>query len=197
MVKTYHHGDLRRAVLAAAADVISREGAGRLSLRSLAEEIGVSHTAPRHHFGSRDGVLTALAAEGFTLLAEALERAAGSGSFADVGVAYVEFAVGHPGHFAVMFTPSLLNEEDPELDAARDRTNQILTAGSAAFVDPARAAVAAISAWSVVHGLAMLTLSGALDSTELPEAAGSRNLADLARQVLTSPFATPAPRSDS
>ena len=73
MLGRYHHGDLRAAVLAAAADVIARDGVDQLSLRSLAVELGVSHTAPRHHFGSREGVLTALACEGYKLLAEALE----------------------------------------------------------------------------------------------------------------------------
>src|SRR5688500_15175281 len=87
---TYHHGDLRRAVLDRAVVVIAAEGPSHLSLRSLAADLGVSHTAPRHHFGSREGVLSAVAAEGFTLLAADLRavREAGGG-FADVGVGYV------------------------------------------------------------------------------------------------------------
>ena len=64
----YHHGDLRRAVLEQAAEVIGRDGIASLSLRSIADDLGVSHTAPMHHFGSREGVLNALAVEGFELL---------------------------------------------------------------------------------------------------------------------------------
>ncbi|WP_140394543.1 TetR/AcrR family transcriptional regulator, partial [Streptomyces recifensis] len=47
--RTYHHGDLRRAVLSAALDVIAAEGPGALSLRDLARRAGVSHAAPAHH----------------------------------------------------------------------------------------------------------------------------------------------------
>ena len=192
MTKAYHHGDLRRAVLEAAAEVISREGPSRFSLRSLAGEIGVSHTAPLHHFGSREGVLNALAVEGFGMLADALEVAARSGSFADVGVAYVDFAVVHPGHFAVMFTPDLLDATDPELVQAQGRTGAQLTAGSAAYAsDPEQAAAVAISAWSVVHGLATLVLSRALDATVLRQAAGGGDLSALARRVLTTAFPPP------
>ena len=91
----YHHGDLRAAVLAASAEVIARDGVDKLSLRS-AVELGVSHTAPRHHFGDRKGVFTALATQGYEL-ADALEDAAADGDFAAVGVAYVLFAVNHLG----------------------------------------------------------------------------------------------------
>ena len=100
----YHHGNLRNAFLTAAATTIESEGPGALSLRSLATSLGVSHTAPRHHFGSRKGVLTALAVQGFDRLEAAL-LAAGD-SFLDLGVAYVEFAAAHRGHFAVMFSPT-------------------------------------------------------------------------------------------
>jgi len=83
----YHHGDLRRAVLEQAAEVIGRDGIASLSLRSIADDLGVSHTAPMHHFGSREGVLNALAVEGFELLQQSLETAAPLG-FLEVGVAY-------------------------------------------------------------------------------------------------------------
>ena len=74
------------AVLAASADVIARDGvADKLSLRSLVQELGVSHTAPRHHFGDREGLFTALAT-GYELLADALEDAAADGDFVAVGV---------------------------------------------------------------------------------------------------------------
>ena len=86
MASRYHHGNLRQEVLQQAAQVIGRDGVASLSLRSIAEALGVSHTAPMHHFGSRDGVLNALALEGFELLHERLE-AAGRQGFAEVGVA--------------------------------------------------------------------------------------------------------------
>ena len=91
----YHHGDLPRALLAAAAEAIAEFGPAALSLRDLARRAGVSHAAPTHHFGDKAGLLTALAVEGFDLLAAA-PTAAGD-DLLDVGVAYVDFAVRPPG----------------------------------------------------------------------------------------------------
>jgi AcrR family transcriptional regulator len=170
----YHHGDLRAAVLAAAAEVIARDGVDQLSLRSIAVELGVSHTALRHHFGSREGVFTALACEGHELLADALEDAAAGGDFAAVGVAYVLSAVNHPGHFAVMFRPELVDSANTELQHAQQRTAAQLNAGARTHGDESAEgiAVASIAAWSLVHGMATLKLSGALDAAGLLQQAG-------------------------
>jgi AcrR family transcriptional regulator len=174
MLDKYHHGDLRAAVLAAAAEVISREGVDQLSLRSLAAELGVSHTAPRHHFGSREGLFTALATEGYALLADALEGAAANGDFAAVGVAYVLFAVNHPGHFAVMYRPDMVDGSNPDLKHAQGRTATQLNAGARTHGGGSAedTAVASIAAWSLVHGLATLQLSGALQAADLLQQAG-------------------------
>jgi AcrR family transcriptional regulator len=162
-VRSYHHGDLRAQLLARAADLVARDGAEAFSLRAVAAELGVSHTAPRHHFGDRQGVFTALATEGYTLLGEALEAAAPLG-FREVGAAYVLFAVGHPGHFAVMHAPDLVHPDDPGLTVAAARTNRQLIDGVAAAAPGSREqlAVRAAAAWALVHGLATLALSGAL-----------------------------------
>src|SRR5215207_4165212 len=116
----YHHGNLRRALLDAALDTIATDGVAALNLRDLARRCGVSHAAPTHHFGDRTGLLTAIATEGFDGLAEATAEAwTATSSFLEVGVAYVRYAVSHPGHFAVMFRPDLLDPQDPELVRAR------------------------------------------------------------------------------
>ena len=180
---SYHHGSLREAVLRRAAEVIAAEGPYLFSLRSLAADLGVSHTAPRHHFGSREGVLNALAAEGFRLLAERL-RAAG-GDFLEAGVAYVSFAVDHPGHFQVMFAPTLLDENDPELAAARQGSFDQLRAGVDALAAQGRvedAAAAVIAAWSIVHGLATLALTGNLDSSRIRSLVADGDLLTITRR---------------
>ena len=178
---SYHHGDLRAQLLARAAELIARDGAEAFSLRAVAAELGVSHTAPRHHFGDRMGVFTALAAEGYTLLGEALETAAPLG-FPEVGAAYVLFAVSHPGHFAVMHAPDLVHTDDPVLASAMARTNRSLVQGVADYAPGTRdqVAVKAAAAWGLVHGIATLTLSGALAHDRL---VGS-GLGDLHRLVL-------------
>src|SRR5512144_2309606 len=97
----YHHGDLRAVILAETARLVASHGADGVSLRQLARSAGVSHAAPAHHFTDRRGLFTALAAEGFWLLCEALKAA--RGNFIDAALAYVRFGIGHPGHYAVMF----------------------------------------------------------------------------------------------
>ncbi|MGW6537165.1 TetR/AcrR family transcriptional regulator [Streptomyces sp. NPDC055051] len=155
----YHHGDLRQAVLAAALEVIAADGPGALSLRDLARRAGVSHAAPAHHFGDRTGLLTAIAAQGFGLLADAL---AGGADLADRGRRYVRFAATHPAHFQVMFAPALLRADDPELAAARERAGAELRAGVADL--PGRDARATgIAAWSLAHGFATLYLTHNVD----------------------------------
>lgn len=158
--RPYHHGDLRRALLEAAIATIATTGPGAISLREVARRAGVSHAAPTHHFGDKAGLLTALAAEGFRLLANTLrdtyER---TDSFLEVGVAYVRFATEHRAYFEVMFRPELYHANDPELVQASEAAEAMLygpvgtMAGDAPDFD---ALTAGIAAWSLVHGLATL-----------------------------------------
>ena len=113
---TYHHGDLKATILAEAAVLVAERGADGLSLRELARAAGVSHAAPAHHFTDRRGLFTALATEGFRMLADALAGA--RPDFLDAALAYVRFAIDHPGHYAVMFDKSLYDATDPDLVAA-------------------------------------------------------------------------------
>jgi AcrR family transcriptional regulator len=157
---SYHHGHLRRALLTDAASAITESGVAALSLRDLARRAGVSHAAPAHHFGDKAGLLTALAAEGYTLLAGELDAAS---DFLEMGVAYVRFARSHPAHFEVMFRPDLYHPDDAELLAARGRTADSLYAGAATLPAGGDSPQAAgLAAWSLAHGLATLWLSGSL-----------------------------------
>ncbi|MGC5536141.1 TetR/AcrR family transcriptional regulator [Streptomyces sp. SR-10] len=160
--RTYHHGDLRRVILDAALDVIATNGPGALSLRDLARRAGVSHAAPGHHFKDRTGLLTAVAAEGYALFADAL---AGAPDLRERGVAYVRFAATHPAHFQVMFQPDLHRTDDPDLLAARARATEALRAGVADLAPAGRGEddrLAGVAAWSLAHGFATLLLSGNL-----------------------------------
>lgn len=160
----YHHGDLRAVILAEAGRLVAERGADGVSLRELARSAGVSHAAPAHHFTDRRGLFTALAAQGFRLLTEALANA--RGNFADAALAYVRFALEHPGHYQVMFDKSLLDSADPELAAAEAAAGAELSRGVATLRDPnARAdpAGAELAAWSLVHGFSTLWLNDAVN----------------------------------
>ncbi|MGA5139506.1 TetR/AcrR family transcriptional regulator [Streptomyces azureus] len=161
--RSYHHGDLRRAILTAALEAIAADGPSGLSLRDLARRAGVSHAAPAHHFKDRAGLLTAIAAEGFGLLATTLRAAA---DLEEAGVRYVRFAREHPAHFQVMFAPELLRTGDLELTAARALASDALREAVTAVPPEGRgtdARLAGVAAWSLAHGFATLLLSHNLD----------------------------------
>lgn len=174
--RPYHHGDLRRAILTAALDVIAADGPSSLSLRDLARRAGVSHAAPAHHFKDRTGLLTAIAAEGFGLLATALREAA---DLKEAGVRYVRFAREHPAHFQVMFAPELLRADDLELTTGRalagDALREAVSGVHPEGVDPRLAGVAA---WSLAHGFATLLLGRNLEG-----AVGDRDPEDVFRAL--------------
>jgi AcrR family transcriptional regulator len=192
----YHHGDLRRALLDAAIAAIAEEGVATLSMRDLARRAGVSHAAPTHHFADRAGLLTALAAEGYRLLAEALDAVRNrSGDLVELGVAYVGFCLDHRAHFAVMFSPDLLRLDDLELRAARAVAWAGLLSGLPDTDPPSRSSGApdpdSLAAWSLVHGFSTLWLSGALP--DIVPGQDPRSLAHAVAERLVIADRTPPP----
>jgi AcrR family transcriptional regulator len=178
---TYYDGDLGRDLIDTALELIAREGPSAVSLRSLARRLGVSHAAPANHFTDKAALFTAIATEGFRLLAAAIEDsvrqlgpdATAAQRLAAAGRAYTSFAIGHRAHFEVMWQRDLLHQDDPELAAAGDATFALLldgvrdaqAEGWAAGADPH---TVAYLAWSVRHGLAALWLGGSLQRAQRP-----------------------------
>ena len=164
--RAYHHGNLRAVLLEAAAEQVHAVGPAQVSLRELARHAGVSHAAPAYHFGDKRGLFTALAADGFRMLhqrtARTLDRPA---ALVQAGRCYVEFALDHPGHFAVMFDVSLLQTDDADYQRQRgiafDVLYDALRRGTRVRDDDELAAQT-MAAWVAVHGVATLWLSGSL-----------------------------------
>src|SRR4051794_18912137 len=106
--RPYHHGNLREALLEAAERAVEAAGAGKLTLRELSRELGVSHASPRRHFADKQALLDALAQRGFERLGAALARAAkdrGQGfdkRLTQLARAHVGFALKRPSLFALM-----------------------------------------------------------------------------------------------
>src|SRR6185295_8903280 len=100
--RSYHHGDLREAVLRTAGQMLEKQGVEALTLRQLAGRIGVSHNAPYRHFPDRESLLAALAAEGYAMLGAAQREAAAKQGLRGMGEAYVRFARQHPQRFRLM-----------------------------------------------------------------------------------------------
>lgn len=171
---TYHHGDLRSALLEEASAVLEESGADAISLRDLARRVGVSHAAPGHHFEGRHGLLGVLAADGFEQLAEALESAMGDDPerwTSETGRAYVRFALSHPERYRLMFTTGITSGECEERLAYQSSRAYmaLLTAvhGGLPDIAPAdyRLGAGELRAWSIVHGAVMLWIDGQLAAT--------------------------------
>ena len=165
----YHHGALRPALIAAARELLSREGPGAVSLREAARMVGVSATATYRHFQDKEHLLAAVAAEGFVEFAQNL-RDGGAQAFDGMGVAYLEFALQYPGLFRLMFGPLLkVREKYPELEQAAHGAFLVLMEGARGVAAAAGADLEtlAYAAWSFSHGLARL----AIDDVISPEQA--------------------------
>ena len=170
----YHHGDLPAALLAAVQDAVAEVGVSGVSLRDVARRAGVSHGAPAHHFGTKAGLLTEFATAGYELLAESIITAIGAASpaslraeLAAMGRGYVKFAITHPAHFEVMFRLDALEPANAEFTAASDAAYGLLLATiercrAAGLLQGRSPELVAVSAWSVVHGLSALWISGRL-----------------------------------
>jgi AcrR family transcriptional regulator len=168
---SYHHGNLRRALIEAGLGLIEKEGAAALSLREAARRAGVSNAAPYRHFSSREALLAAIAEEGFRLLGEEIRRAIADHDdearrLGEAGIAYVLFAAARPSHFNVMFSPELADRTaHPSLEAAAADPSHLLLgairdyqeAGWMSSRDPGELQLAA---WSSMHGLASLITGG-------------------------------------
>lgn len=166
---SYHHGNLRQALVEQGLVLLESSPQGEFSLRELARQVGVSANAAYRHFDNKEALLAALAAEGFRRMLTSQAQAATSGAdlregFRKAGRAYVRFAQDHPSLFRLMFGGLLANHPSEELKQASVDTFGLLNSTVAHLlgVDAAdrRVTVGSLSAWSVVHGLSHLVLDG-------------------------------------
>lgn len=168
-------GPLELRLLDVTTELLAAQGLEGLSLRRIARRAGVSHGAPLRHYPSLAALLSEVAARGFHLLSEAVEKAAaqlapGAGPLARLAAAgrgYVELAVANPGLFALMFRPEALEAQNPRLEQASVEAFEQLVRHVRAAQDggwhPERdTRVLAGCMWASMHGLATLWADGAL-----------------------------------
>jgi len=166
----YHHGNLRAALIDAAREILVAEGVSALSLRAVARRAGVSQTAPYRHFADKATLLAELAAEGFRGLTARMEAEAARQSdpktrWQALGRGYVLFAVENPTFLRLMFGPEIPQKSAyPELLAAAEAAFAALAGATDAVAAKRDASadgrIAALAAWSIVHGLANLLIDG-------------------------------------
>jgi AcrR family transcriptional regulator len=169
--KRYHHGDLRKALIDGALELISESNVEALSLRALARRVEVSYAAPYHHFRDKTQLLSEVAIEGFQRLEEEMRRQGLARStdpresLLAQGRAYLLFAVHNPSHYRVMFNVEFSGRSEyPEVQAAADACFEQLIADTQALLgtDIAKSDVGKIAnvIWSTVHGAASLWNDG-------------------------------------
>lgn len=168
----YHHGDLRASLIRAAADAVETGGPDAVSLRDIAQSLGVSTAAPYRHFPDRKALLNEVAALGFADLNAAYARAqAGAetpmAAMRETARAYLNLAFGRPGLFRLMFASDLVDAADAPpslLVPAGEAWESLFRAVAALDPDADLATVKrrAITGWSTLHGFITLVQGGRL-----------------------------------
>ena len=170
--KTYHHGNLRQALVEATADLVQEQGPQAFTLTEAARRAGVSAAAPYRHFKGRDDLLEEVARQGFVDFAKRLERAFDGGrprpltAFMRMGQAYLDFAAERPGHYMAMFESGVSIAGNADLAAASDRAQHVLIDAAERMAErlppdrrpPAR--MVANHIWAMSHGVVELFSRG-------------------------------------
>lgn len=169
--ESYHHGNLREALIEAALDLIGEQGVEALSVREVARRAGVSPGAPFRHFANRTALLTAVAEQAGQRLRDAVDEAmartqrqAPMARFAALGLAYLAWARENPLHFRIVSDRALIDYEDaPALRANNEAIRAHMRALLAADGLSGRAVEdRLLAARALVYGLARMAADGHL-----------------------------------
>ena len=168
----YHHENLRQTLLEAAVALIGEVGPRDFTLREVARRAGVSHNAPYRHFPAKDDLLVAVATEGFDRLTALMQKSSARGKTALgrlqlCGCGYVDFALHWPHHFLVMFDlPKTSHEQCKDEQVGKNAFDVlmgcIMAAQQSGDLPAGDPLPQAWTAWSLVHGIAKLAISGNL-----------------------------------
>ena len=176
--RPYHHGDLRRAIVKAALEILNETQSLEFSLRELTRRAGVSHNAPYKHFADKRELLAAVSAAGFETLTKRMAREIADGGNARDQLfamlrAYIDHGVENPALYNLMFGGYLggPNRSRPLNEIAEAEKTKALLAGVIIAGGLGRAvpdnprnerkiAAAILACWSLVHGLTLLLADG-------------------------------------
>ncbi len=181
MNKTYHHGNLRQALITAAIPVLKKKGVVGLSLRELAKELGVSHGAPYRHFSNKAALLEAIAVTGFVALKDICQKAIDE--FPDdprkqlyqAGIGYILYVTQNPEVADLMFRPGVFSGENAQelrqaSEAAVSRLAAIIENGKRKKLYRQHETMdLVLTSLSAVHGLAIFITGGMLLDPAAPE----------------------------
>lgn len=190
--KTYHHGDLKNALIKAGVEILAKEGIGKLSLRKVALKAGVSHTAPYSHFSDKQSLIAAISTEGFQKLSKSLDSVIKSHAnnpkkqLIESAQAYVKFAFANKDIFKIMFSSALEKEKEyPAFVEVSQKTfHQVVeiveACQEAGIIKSGEADVLAVIIWGQVHGIIALAIEGQISHTVLEK----KSLAEIVTQAI-------------
>lgn len=177
--KTYHHGDLKNALIQAGVEILSKDGIEALSLRKVAQRAGVSHNAPYSHFPDKQSLIAAISTEGFKQLYDELDAVITSHmhdpkqQLQEGAWTYVQFAMNHADTFKIMFSGVLEKEKDyPAFVEISQKTFQRVVdvtraCQQAGILQASSPEMMAVAVWGQVHGIVSLLLEGQISHTVL------------------------------
>jgi AcrR family transcriptional regulator len=186
--RPYHHGDLREALIASATEMIEEGGPSSFTLRECARRAGVSHAAPKNHFATAEDLIAEVAARGFEQFVAALAQAADCSADQSPDArltamcrAYVDFARSHRGVYGLMFRERSGFAKSEHLRTAARAAWEQLHRSVAAVTGPGRGDTDAKAAhvWSLVHGIASLTIDRRFPEIIDPDAVIATSVASL------------------
>ncbi|MFT5580221.1 MAG: AcrR family transcriptional regulator [Paraglaciecola psychrophila] len=172
---SYHHGDLRAALLAAALQVINVEGPRGLSMREVARRAQVSHAAPYRHFADKNDLIVAVVEQGFALLAQTIADSKTAAEddpvsqFTALGAGYFDFALQYPAFYRVMYSGDLLSSSGQHSlrhtseSTFREMVADIKVCQQLQVVRSGDPAVQALLLMSTVHGFVTLVNDNRID----------------------------------
>lgn len=180
--RSYHHGNLKEALIGAALDLIAQKGPAGFTFAEAARAAGVSPAAPYRHFRDRDALMANIAQRGYELFAVQLTKAWNDGrpepiaALKNVGIAYLAFARNEPSYYTAMFESGLPADANPDLEKAADQAFTVLRTANEAVVaslpEKRRPPVGMMNfhVWAMAHGIAGLFARGDDARRKLPMA---------------------------
>lgn len=179
---SYHHGDLKNALIQAGLEILAREGVSGLSLRKVAKQVGVSHAAPYSHFADKQALIAAISTEGFKQLFKQIESVFAAykdepeNLLIETAWTYLQFAQNEPDRFKLMFSSVLEKEKAyPDfVEISQNNFRQLVeiveVCQQAEIVKKGASDLIALSLWGTVHGFVSLLLEDQISHTVLEKA---------------------------